>query len=102
MVSLLGLVLMFGLSGCEYRSEVPTIRNETDQTLTLYRLVGAGAGDIPEGTEQELTRLRPGNEYVDRAECVDEDFVVRTEDGTEFARRTERLCAGDPWILTEP
>ncbi|MGF1664840.1 MAG: hypothetical protein ACFCVC_01055 [Acidimicrobiia bacterium] len=101
MVSLLGLVVIVGLSGCEYRSEVPTIRNETDRTLTLYYVVGPGGGS-PEGTEVELTRLRPGNEYVDRAECVDEDFVVRTEDGTEIASRTERLCAGDPWILTEP
>jgi hypothetical protein len=101
-MSVLGLVVMFGLSGCETVEDKPNIRNETDQTLTLYRLVGPGAGDIPEGTEQELTRLRPGEVYWDRAECVDEDFVVRTEDGTEFARRTERLCAGDPWILTEP
>lgn len=74
----------------EYPSDAVRVENQSSQTVVL------DLGSLTVGT------LRPNEGFSTRMECEDADFVVRSSEGEELARRPGPFCQGDPpWIITD-
>jgi hypothetical protein len=89
------VVLCLAVAACEvpfreYPSDAVRVENQSSQTVVL------DLGSLTVGT------LRPNEEFLSRMECEDADFVVKSSEGEELARRPGPFCQGDPpWIITD-
>jgi len=92
--------LLISGAACGWFEDPPSydVVNETDQVLVVYAVNSFGA-------EVELATVEPGIRYRitrGRGECAQLELLVRTVDGSDYARAPHQMCDGDVWVVTGP
>lgn len=88
------------LASCDIgRVQGFTVVNRTEHNLQIVYLNPASGED----GEEILDRvLAGGTVSAAISDCVSHPVVVRTDDGTEIARREPPTCVGDTWVIEQP
>lgn len=101
LAGILFVVLQLARLGDPADPEGLSIDNRTDQELLVYGVLRRG-GTNSEVTDEELrAKVPPGTIAMTRVGCGSGEFVARTDDGDEVARRVSTECSEDPWIIED-